>query len=281
MTSKGEIAPEAMGTAPRRGRLEGRRILCVGAGTRPSEEADPPPGNGRAIALLAAREGAGVACADLSAEAAQETVDQIEADGGRGVALAGDVRDWAECERMGAVASEALGGLDGLVLNVGTGDGFGLEDTTTEQWDNTFAVNVRGHFQMAKAVVPAFEAGSSIVMMSSTAAQTPSFVPAYDASKGAVESLCRFLASAYASRGVRVNAVAPGAVDTPLGRFYAQASGLESLDDLGLPLGRAATAWEVAYATVFLLSGEAGYITGQRLVVDGGLELNGVHGAGA
>ena len=121
--------------------------------------------------------------------------------------------------------------------------------------------------------------GASIVFVSSTAGTAPSASVAYDASKGAVEALCRHVASANAAAGIRANAVAPHAVDTPLGRLYAELAGLDSLDDLGLPMRRAGTPWEVAYAAVFLLSDEAAYTTGHTLFVDGGFMLNGVHGA--
>lgn len=273
-----QLSPETRGTAPGRGRLEGRRVLVVGAGTRPSTDPEAPPGNGRAIATLAAREGAAVACVDVSSEAAEQTAASIRAEGGTAVALTADVSADADCRRAVADAIEALGGLDGIVLNVGIAGGSTVTDTTTDEWDATFAVNVRGHFQIVRAALPSLERGASIVFISSTAATAPSFVASYDASKAAVEGLTRHVASANAAAGIRANAVAPGAVDTPLGRYYAELSGLESLNDLGLPMGRAATAWEVAYAALFLLSHESAYTTGHTLLVDGGFSVNGAHG---
>jgi NAD(P)-dependent dehydrogenase (short-subunit alcohol dehydrogenase family) len=272
------LSPETTGTAPGRGRLAGRRVLVVGAGTRPTADPDAPPGNGRAIAALAAREGAAVACADVALDAAETTARLIAEEGGRAVAVACDVRDGADCDRAVAETIAALGGLDGVVLNVGIASGKGVVDTTTEEWDDAFAVNVRGHFQVLRAALPHLERGASIVFVSSTAAQAPSFVASYDASKVAVEGLARHVASAYAAAGVRANVVSPCAVDTPLGRLYAEQSGLESLDDLGLPMRRAGTPWEVAYASVFLLSDEAAYTTGSVLFVDGGFMVNGAHG---
>src|SRR5215831_7990913 len=115
------LPDEALGIAPGRGRLIGRRVLVVGAGTRRSEEPDPPPGNGRAIAVLAAREGAQVVCADRDESAAAQTVALIEAEGGRAVPVVADVSDPEQCESVVADSVAALGGLDGVVLNVGIG----------------------------------------------------------------------------------------------------------------------------------------------------------------
>src|SRR5437867_6491830 len=126
-------------------RLPGRRIVVVGAGTRSIDDPDAPIGNGRAIAVLAAREGAHVACTDRDAEAATETVRRIEAEGNRAMAITGDVADPPQCEAIVVQAAEHLGGLDGVVLNVGIGAGRGLDGTPPELWDEIFAVNLRGH----------------------------------------------------------------------------------------------------------------------------------------
>jgi len=277
--SRAELAPESLGTAPPRGRLAGRRVLVVGAGTRPSDDPHAPPGNGRAIAILCAREGARVACADMSEEAAQSTTAAIRSQGGEAEAILCDVRSESDCERTVHEAVDRLGGLDGIVLNVGVGDSRSVEETGREQWDDSFAANVRGHFLVLRAATPLLKRGDSVVFVSSTAALAPSFGAAYSASKAAVEGLCRQYASANAGDGIRANAVSPCAVDTPLGREYARRSGLESLDELGLPMRRAGTAWEVAYAAVFLLSDEAAYTTGHTLFVDGGFMVNGAHRA--
>ncbi len=116
-------------------RLAGRRVLVVGAGTRPSDDPDAPIGNGRAISVLAAREGAAVACADVDRDAAAETARLVEAEGGRAEVIVGDVTDEATCARMVAEAVLALGGLDGVVCNVGIGLGRGLEGTSVDDWD--------------------------------------------------------------------------------------------------------------------------------------------------
>jgi hypothetical protein len=167
------LPAEAAGSAPGRGRLAGRRVLVVGAGTRPSPEPDPPIGNGRAISVLAAREGAAVACADRDAGAAEATA----------VVLA-DVASPQECASVVAESAAALGGLDGLVLNVGIGLGRGMTGTTVAQWDQTFAVNTRAHFLVAAAALTVLDPGSAIVFVSSAASlRAATGIPAYDASK--------------------------------------------------------------------------------------------------
>src|SRR6516162_9388914 len=110
-----ELPPEAQGLATTRARLSGRRLIVVGAGTRATDEPDPPVGNGRAIAVLAAREGAVVGCVDAVGEAAAATVAWVEREGGRAFPVVADVSDAAACERVVADASERLGGLDGIV----------------------------------------------------------------------------------------------------------------------------------------------------------------------
>ncbi len=251
-------------------RLEGRRILVVGAGTQPSDDDDAPVGNGRAISVLAAREGAIVACADRDRAAAEDTTAWIERDGGRGSVVVADITSEEACTSMvEAVADE---GLDGIVLNAGIGMGAGLKGTSASDWDTTFAVNLRGHFLVARAALPVLSEGSSIVFISSVAGLMPgSRLPAYDASKAGLIGLCRHVALEGARRGIRANVVAPGLIDTPLGRFAS--AGRPSRDRTPVPLGRQGTAWEVAAATVFLLSDDASYITGQTLAVDGGLTL--------
>jgi NAD(P)-dependent dehydrogenase (short-subunit alcohol dehydrogenase family) len=259
-----------MSAARADGRLEGRRILVVGAGTQPTADEDAPIGNGRAISILAAREGATVACADRDRAAAEDTAAWIEREGGHCSVIAADIASAEECESMvDAVADE---GVDGIVLNVGIGMGGGLVGTTVSDWDTTFAVNLRGHFLVTRAALPRLEQGSSIVFISSVAGLMPgSRLPAYDSSKAGIIGLCRHVALEGARRGVRANVIAPGLIDTPLGRLAS--AGRPSRERTPVPLGRQGTAWEVAAATVFLLSEDASYITGQTLAVDGGLTL--------
>jgi NAD(P)-dependent dehydrogenase (short-subunit alcohol dehydrogenase family) len=251
------------------GALEGRRVLVVGAGTRPSDDPDAPVGNGRAIAVVAGRAGATVTCADLDADAAAFTAALVQAEGRMAHVLAGDVNDADVCAALVADADAAMGGLDGLVCNVGIGAGMGLSGTTPEQWDAVFAVNVRSHFLLAAAALPRMPEGGSIVFISSVAGLTAgSRIPAYDASKSALTGLCRQVAAEGARRGVRANVVAPGLIDTPLGRVAT--SGRPSRAKAPVPLGRQGTAWDVANAALFLASDEAAFITGVILAVDGG-----------
>lgn len=252
------------------GELSGRRVLVVGAGTRVTDDPDAPVGNGRAISVLAGRQGAAVACADIDGDAAAATADLVEAEGATAHVLSADVTDPAACSAVVEDATAAMGGLDGLVCNVGIGAGMGLTGTTPEQWDAVFAVNARSHFLLAAAALGVMPEGGSIVFISSIAGLTPgSRIPAYDASKAALTGLCRQTAAEGARRGIRANVVAPGLIDTPLGRLATD--GRPSRTKAPVPLGRQGTAWEVAEPVVFLLSDRASYITSQLLAVDGGL----------
>ncbi len=241
----------------------------IGAGTRPSADPDAPIGNGRAIAVLAAREGAAVACADKDLGAAQVTADLVRAEGARAEVVLADVADPAACAAVVTDSVAALGGLDGLVLNVGIGLGRGLSGTTAEQWDATFAVNVRAHFLVSAAALPVLEPRSAVVYVSSAASlRAATGIPSYDSSKAALLGVCRQVAREGMIRGIRANLVVPSLVDTPLGREASASNPARTARRL--PFGRQATAWEVAYAAIWLLSAEASYINAQPLVIDGG-----------
>jgi len=264
------LAPESAGTALGRGRLTGRRIVVVGAGTRPSPDPEVTVGNGRAIAVLCAREGANVACVDIDEEAANLTAELCAQEGSSAVAVVADVRDAEACERLVIESHEKLSGLDGVVANVGFGEGNGLAGTTPELWDEIFAVNLRSHFLVARAAMPRLDDNGAFVFIGSAAGlKAGTRFPAYDSSKAALFGLTRHVALEGAPRRIRANYVIPGPVDTPLGRVGD--STVTGRTKIRWPLGRQASAWDIAYATVFMLSSESAYVTAQSLVVDGGV----------
>ncbi|MEQ8267148.1 MAG: SDR family oxidoreductase [Parvibaculum sp.] len=265
------LPAESEGKAPGRGRLTGRRILVVGGGQRVLDAATDPVGNGRAMSLLFAREGARVAVADINIASAEETVDQVAKEGGKAFAIEADISKPDDIPRMIAEAEKALGGIDGLVLNVGIGvGGLGLEGATPDDWDKVLAVNLRGPMLCCKAALPRLADGSPVVFISSIAGLIAgSRLPAYDASKAALGGLMRHVALEGSRRGIRANIVAPGLVDTPLGRVATQ--GRPSRGRTPVPFGRQATGWEIAYAALFLVSDESVYVTAQTLAVDSGL----------
>jgi len=277
-TAPTEIEPqqsmfaETLGQAPGRGRLAGRRIIVVGAGQRPTPAGESVPiGNGRAIATLAAREGAAVACVDVAEAAAAVTVQAITRAGGQAFAEVADVRDASALAPLVARCAQRLGGLDGLVLNVGISKGLPLDRLTAEAWDDDFAVNLRSHMLAAQAALPLMADGSAIVLISSLAAlRNSSRNPAYEASKAAQVSLARSIAVAGEPQAIRCNAVLPGLIDTPMGR---DATRRRPNRAMAVPFGRQGTGWEVAYAVLYLLSHEASYVNAHALVVDGGLGI--------
>jgi NAD(P)-dependent dehydrogenase (short-subunit alcohol dehydrogenase family) len=249
-------------------RLAGRKILIVGGGQENYGIEDPPVGNGRAMSVLFAREGAAVAVADLNEATAEATAELVRAEGATAVSIAADASKEDDVVRMVGEAKSGLGGLDGIVLNVGIAGGLGLQGTTVEDWDRVMAVNARGHFLGLKHGLPALADGGSIVLTGSLASRETMPSPAYAASKGALESLVRNGAIEGAP-SVRVNLLIPGLIDTPLGRLATKLAPQRA--EVHIPLGRQGTASEVAYAALFLMSDESSYMTGQSLVVDGGL----------
>ncbi|MBC7958169.1 MAG: SDR family oxidoreductase [Cytophagales bacterium] len=266
-----QLHPETLGQVPGRGRLQGRRVLVIGAGQRVIPEDNPPIGNGRAISVLFAREGASVVCVDINAEAVQATVDQVTKEGGKAFAEVADVSDVSLIAPLVQRAAQQLGGLDGLVLNVGISHGLPLSKITPATWDKEYAVNLRSHLFFSQAALEVMEPGGSIVLMSSLASlRAASRNPAYESSKAAQVALARSIAVAGESKGIRGNAVLPGLMDTPMGR---DASRRRPGRAAAVPFGRQGTGWEVAYATLYLISHESSYVNGHALLIDGGLSI--------
>lgn len=262
-------------------RLDGQVAIVMGAGQSPGTGPDDTSiGNGRATALLFAREGASVLAVDRDLDSAGETVELIEAAGGTAVACAADVTDEAAVEAVPAACREAFGLPTILHNNVGIGDGDGgVTGLDREVWDRIFDVNVTGMFLTCKHVIPAMReaGGGAIINISSIAATAAAPLAAYKSSKAAVNALTHHLATANFKHGIRVNAIMPGLMDTPMAiGGHSTARGIDPDElrasrDRNVPLGRRqGTAWDTAYAALYLASEEARFVTGVILPVDGG-----------
>jgi len=257
------------------GRLDGKVALIVGGG------ADGPPnagetlsiGNGRATAIVCAREGATVMVADRSLALAEETVTAIREERGRAQAVEADVSREEDCRRAVEATVAAFGALHLLVNNVGIGIGADLLRTTTDQFDRMVAVNLRSHFLTMRYAVPeiAKAGGGAIVNVSSLAALRSNRLIPYEATKAALLGLTRSAANSHARDKIRINTILPGLINSSMVR---RAIGdREAQVAPRIPMGRQGTPWEIARAIVFLLSDDASYITGTELIVDGGLSI--------
>lgn len=258
-------------------RLKGKVAIVVGAGS-----SGPGWGNGKATAVLYAREGAKVVAVDLKREAAEETAEIIRKEGHQALALAADAIDRADVERVVRATIDAFGRIDVLHNNVGIVQVGGVEEIVEADWDRVMAVNVKSIYLTCRAVVPKMVAQGkgAIVNVSSIASIRWVGYPAvsYCASKAAVNQLTQTIAVQYAAKGIRANAILPGLMDTPMIREPLKgAYGPGGVDDMikrrdaVCPTGKMGDAWDVAHAALFLASDEAKYVNGVQLLVDGGL----------
>jgi NAD(P)-dependent dehydrogenase (short-subunit alcohol dehydrogenase family) len=259
-------------------RLKGKTAIVTGAGQTPGETI----GNGRAIAILFAREGARVLCVDRRLERAEETVAMIAAEGGAAVAYAADVSRSDDCAAIVAEAQARFGRLDILVNNVGIGGGGDGPVARAEDaaFDRILTVNLKAAFMTTKAALPVMRAqeAGAILNISSLAAIAGGIQVAYEVSKAALNRLTTATAIGNARYGVRCNAIMPGLMDTPMAVAGIAGARGESTDTVRaernarVPLrGKMGTGWDTAHAALFLCSDEAGFITGAILPVDGGM----------
>ena len=247
-------------------RLRGKVAIVTGAGSR-----GPGLGNGKAAAILFAREGARVLCVDREVSRAEETVELIRAEGGEAAALAADVTRADECRAMVEAAVARWGGLDVLHNNVGIESRQDLLETTEEEWDQVLEVDLKSVFLATRAAVPAIveRGGGSVICVSSIAGHRGHGRTAYAAAKAGIEGFVRTVAVQLGPRGVRVNAIAPGTVWTPM----VQGLGPEARERRrqASPLGTEGTGWDVGWGAVYLASDESRWVTGHVLVIDAGL----------
>ena len=248
-------------------RLENKRAIVTGGAG----------GIGRATCLAFAAEGASVAVVDVQPDAAEAVAQEIRAAGGTAIALTADVSSESDIERVVADTLAAFGGIDVVFNNAGIIRRTTAVETTTEEWDRVFSVNVKGIFLMCKHVVPVMVAngGGSIVNTGSGwGLKGGNRAISYCASKGAVVNMTRALAIDHGPQGIRVNSVNPGDVNTGMLRDEAKQLGQETSSFLAesadRPLQRMGEPEEIAAAVVWLASSDSSYVTGSAVVVDGG-----------
>ncbi|MEJ2288471.1 MAG: glucose 1-dehydrogenase [Deinococcales bacterium] len=248
-------------------RLKDKVALITGAGS----------GIGRESALLFASEGATVVAVDVREDAGRETVEAIQAAGGRASFVRADVSVAADCEAMVAHAEQAYGRLDVLFNNAGIMDARDDDAVATDEavWDLTMAINAKGVFLGCKYGIPALKraAGGSVINTASFVALLGAATPqvAYTASKGAVLALTRELAVVHARENVRVNALCPGPLRTELLMKFLDTEAKKQRRLVHVPMGRFGEAREMAQAALYLASDESSYVTGSEFVVDGGI----------
>ncbi len=248
-------------------RLKGKVALITGGGA----------GIGRETALLFAKEGASVSVVDVASDAATGVAEEIQAAGGKAIAVRADVSRAGDCESMVAETEESLGALHVLFNNAGImhGDDADAVDTEESVWDLTLAINLKGVFFGCKYGIPALRrsGGGSVINTASFVALMGAATPqlAYTASKGGVLALTRELAVVHAREGIRVNALCPGPLRTKLLMDFLDTEEKKQRRLVHVPMGRFGEAHEMAQAALYLASDESSYVTGTEFAVDGGL----------
>jgi NAD(P)-dependent dehydrogenase (short-subunit alcohol dehydrogenase family) len=260
-------------------RLDGRTAIVFGGGQIPGEDT----GNGRAAAIVYARNGAQVVVVDRNLESAEETVRIIAAEGGRAVAVRADVTIESEVQAATLTAVETYGSIDVLHNNIGVNAGDGvLGEVDADAFDRMIAINLRGMFFACHSALPVMieQGKGTIVNIASTAPIMSYPFAVYQMSKSGVLTLTKHVAINYAQYGIRANAILPGLINTPMAIEHQVArpgatreAVLESRKALTPLKGAVATAFDVANAALFLASDDAQFITGTEIVIDGGQSL--------
>jgi NAD(P)-dependent dehydrogenase (short-subunit alcohol dehydrogenase family) len=235
-------------------------------------------GNGRAAAILLARAGTHVLVADRDLKLAEHTVDMIKAEGGHAAAHAGDVTQEAECKRLVDAAVDRWGRLDFLDNNVGIGSRGSVVVEQPEEYRRVMQVNVETMFLLSKYAIPAMiktAKGGAIVNISSISAMRPRGLTTYTTSKAAVIGLTKAMAVDHGKDHIRINCICPGPMYTPMVYARGMSDAARAQRTKASVLKVEGTGWDVGHAVRFLLSNHARYITGQVLVVDGGVTLQG------
>jgi len=257
-------------------KLKDKVAVVTGAGS-----IGPGVGNGKATAVMYAREGAKVVLADINLDAADETKSIIDGEDGECITVQADVARSQDCKNIMDKCLQTYGRIDVLHNNVGIEIPGGVEDMSEEDWDKTMAVNLKSMFLTCKYAVPHMVAQGcgSIINISSINAirNLPYITIAYSASKAGVIAFTREVAIQYASKGIRVNAILPGMMNTPMvvaaltDAFGGDVKEMMKTRDAMCPTGKQGEPWDVAALSVFLASDDSKYITGAALVIDAGL----------
>lgn len=251
-------------------RLEGKVAIITGAGT----------GIGKASALLFAREGAKVVAAGRRLDKLQETVDMIVKNGGKASCFQTDVREEEQVRELIDFSYHTYGKIDILFNNAGVGYSSpyvmdSVVKTPSRDWDEVLAINLRSVYLCCKYAIPyMMERGGAILNCSSINGVIGCGADAYTASKGGVNALTRAMAVDNAKYNIRVNTVSPAATDTPMIQSAYEQDGFYEYWSQAAPIKRMATPEDVAYAALFMVSDEAAFITGQNLMIDGGLSIS-------